>query len=69
VKKAFSFGIVSLVAGTVLYVAMTLVALNYYDEQPRPAWLTTFWMIGVALVVGGLLVMVNGAVRAFRERA
>ncbi len=68
-KRAFSFGIASLVAGIGLYVAMALVALNYYDEQPRPAWLTTIWMVGVALVVIGLLAMSSGAVRAFRERA
>ena len=68
-KTAFSFGITSLIVGIGLYVAMALVALNYYDEQPRPAWLTTLWLLAVALVVVGLLVMVNGAIRAFRERA
>ncbi|MDQ2911063.1 MAG: hypothetical protein M3R39_08630 [Actinomycetota bacterium] len=67
-KRAFSFGIASLVAGIGLYVAMALVALNYYDEH-WPAWLTTIWMVGVALVVIGLLAMSSGAVRAFRERA
>jgi tryptophan-rich sensory protein len=69
VKRAFSLGIASLLAGIGLYVAMALVALNYYDEQPRPAWLTTLWLLAVALVVVGLLTMVSGAVRAFRERA
>ena len=68
-KRAFSFGIASLLAGIGLYVAMALVALNYYDGEPRPAWLTAIWMVGVALVVVGLLVMVSGAARAFRERA
>lgn len=67
--KAFSLGIASLVAGIGLYVVSALVALNYYDEQPRPAWLTTLWLFATALVVVGLLTMVSGAVRAFRERA
>jgi hypothetical protein len=68
-RRVFAFGTALLLAGIGLYVAMALVALNYYDGEPRPAWLTAIWMVGVALVVVGLLAMSSGAVRAFRERA
>jgi hypothetical protein len=69
VKRSFSYGIASLVAGIGLYVASALVALNYYDGEPRPGWLNALALVAVALVVVGLLVMSSGAVRAFRERA
>jgi hypothetical protein len=69
VKRSFSFGIASLVAGIALYVASALVALNVYDGEPRPGWLNALALMAVALVVLGLLAMSSGAVRAFRERA
>lgn len=68
-KRAFSAGIASLVAGIGLYVVSALVALNVYDEQPRPAWLNALALLAVALVVVGLLAMSSVAVRIFRERA
>jgi hypothetical protein len=69
VRNAFTFGIAALLTGLGLYVAMALVALNVYDETPRPGWLNALFLFATALVVVGLRVMVNGAVRAYRERA
>jgi molecular chaperone DnaJ len=63
------YGIASLVAGIGLYVASALVALNYYDGEPRPGWLNALALLAVALVVIGLLAMSSVAVRIFRERA
>jgi hypothetical protein len=69
VRRSFSFGIASLLAGIGLYVASALVALNVYDGEPRPGWLNAFALVAVALVVIGLLAMSSVAVRVFRERA
>ena len=43
------------------------VAQLSYD-QPRPGWINPLWLVGTLLVVLGLLVMVNTAVRVYRER-
>ena len=56
-------------AGIGLYVASALVALNYYDGEPRPGWLNALALVAVALIVVGLLAMSSVAVRIFRERA
>jgi cytochrome c-type biogenesis protein CcmH/NrfF len=61
-------GIVSLATGLVLYVVAAVERVGEYRNQPQPSWLTSLWLIGTALVVVGLLVMVNIAVRAYRER-
>ena len=68
-KRSFSFGIASLLAGIGIYVVSALVALNYYDGEPRPGWLNALALLDVALVVIGLLAMSSVAVRVFRERA
>ena len=62
------FGIVSLVTGLVLYVVAAVERVGEYRNQPQPGWLTSLWLIATALVVVGLLVMVNIAMRAYRER-
>jgi tryptophan-rich sensory protein len=62
------FGIVSLVAGLGLYIVAAVARVGEYRNQPQPAWLTSLWLIGTALVVVGLLVMGNIAVRVYRER-
>jgi hypothetical protein len=68
VKRVLAFGAASLLAGMALYLAAVGVALNYYDEGPRPAWLTSLQLLAVALVSAGLLALVSDAVRAFRSR-
>jgi hypothetical protein len=62
------FGIASLVAGLGLYVAAGVTRLGAYHGEPQPSWLTSLWLVGTALVVVGLLAMVNVAVRVHRER-
>ena len=57
------FGIVSLAAGLVIYVVAAVERLGAYRNQPQPGWLTSLWLVATALVVLGLLVMVNVAVR------
>ncbi len=68
-KRAFSFGIGSLIAGISLYLVSAYVAVSYYDEEPHPTWLVTLSIAAVVLVAVGLLVMANGAIRAYRERS
>ena len=60
------FGIVSALSGLALYVAAAIAQLSY--DQPRPGWINPLWLVATLLVVVGLLVMVNLAVRAYRER-
>ena len=62
------FGIVSLATGLVVYVVAAVARVGEYRNQPQPSWLTSLWLIATVLVVVGLLVMVNIAVRAYRER-
>mgnify|MGYP001043153232 FL=1 len=62
------FGIVSLATGLVVYVVAAVARVGEYRNQAQPSWLTSLWLIATALVVVGLLVMVNIAVRAYRER-
>jgi hypothetical protein len=67
--RTFGFGIGSLVVGLGLYVAAMLVTVNYYDEQPHPSWLVVLSVLAAVLVVAGLLVMANVAIRVYRERS
>ena len=62
------FGIVSLVAGLAIYIVAAAARLGEYRNQPQPGWLTSLWLVATALVVVGLLVLVNIAVRVYRER-
>ncbi|HET7554046.1 MAG TPA: hypothetical protein VFJ75_00185 [Gaiellaceae bacterium] len=62
------FGILSLVTGLALYVAAAVARVGEYRNEPQPSWLTSLWLVATVLVVLGLLVMVNVAVRAYRER-
>ncbi|HSC49150.1 MAG TPA: hypothetical protein VLD16_02715 [Gaiellaceae bacterium] len=62
------FGIVSLVTGLALYVAAAVARVGEYRNEPQPSWLTSLWLAATVLVVVGLLVMVNVAVRSYRER-
>jgi uncharacterized membrane protein YidH (DUF202 family) len=61
-------GIASVVAGLAFYVVAAVMRLGEYRNEPQPSWLTSLWLIATVLVVVGLLVMVNIAVRAYRER-
>ncbi|HYX75984.1 MAG TPA: hypothetical protein VE757_02300 [Gaiellaceae bacterium] len=62
------FGIATLALGVGLYIAAGATQLGAYNGEPQPSWLTTLWLLATALVVVGLLVMVNVAVRVHRER-
>jgi hypothetical protein len=62
------FGLVSLIAGLGLYIGAASARLSAYSGEPQPSWLTTLWLAATALVVVGLLVLVNDAVRTYRER-
>jgi hypothetical protein len=59
-------GLVTLAGGMCLYVGAAIGMLAY--ERPRPGWLAPLWLGATGLVAVGLLVLVNGAVRAYRER-
>ena len=63
------FGLVSLTAGLLLYIGAASARLSAYSGEPQPSWLTTLWLAATALVVVGLLVLVNDAVRTYRERS
>ena len=61
-------GIVSLAVGLGAYIAAAIARVGAYRNQPQPSWLTSLWLVATALVVVGLLVLVNVAVRVYRER-
>jgi hypothetical protein len=61
-------GIAAFAAGLALYVVAGATKLSAYNGEAAPSWLTSLWLVGTALVVVGLLVMVNVAVRVHRER-
>ena len=67
-KRPFSLAIVSFVTGLGLYVVAGLAQINYFDGESRPFWLNGLFLVAVALVVAGLLVLVSGAVHAARGR-
>ena len=60
------FGIVSALSGLALYLAAAIAQLSY--DQPRPGWINPLWLVATLLVVVGLLVLVNTAVRVYRAR-
>jgi hypothetical protein len=62
------FGIVSLAAGLAIYIVAAVARLGEYRNEAQPSWLSALWLVATALVVVGLLVMVNIAARAYRER-
>jgi TRAP-type C4-dicarboxylate transport system permease large subunit len=59
-------GLVTFAVGLALYVAAAIAQLSY--DQPRPGWINPLWLVATLLVVVGLIVMVNTAVRVYRER-
>ena len=59
-------GLVSFLSGLALYLVAGISQLSY--DQPRPGWINPLWLVATLLVVLGLLVMVNTAVRVHRER-
>ncbi len=67
-RRPLSLAIVSFLTGLGLYVVAGLVQVNYFDEQARPFWLNGLFLVAVALVVAGLLVLVSGAVHAAKGR-
>ena len=62
------FGIAAFVAGLALYVVAAVARVGAYRGEAQPSWLTSLWLVATVLLVVGLLVMVNIAVRAYRER-
>jgi tetrahydromethanopterin S-methyltransferase subunit E len=62
-------GIAALATGLAVYIAAAATRLGPYRNEAQPGWLTSLWLIATALVVVGLLVMVNTAVRVYRERS
>jgi hypothetical protein len=59
-------GLVSFLTGLTLYLAAGIAQLSY--DQPRPGWINPLWLVATLLVVVGLLVVSNVAIRAYRER-
>jgi uncharacterized membrane-anchored protein len=68
VRRASTFGIVSLVAGFVMYLALGFISLSSYDQVAKPGWLVALSLVAVALVVAGLLTLVSGAIAVSRGR-
>jgi hypothetical protein len=60
------FGIVTFASGLALYLAAGISQLSY--DQPRPGWINPLWLVATLLVVVGLLVISNVAIRVYRER-
>jgi uncharacterized membrane protein YbhN (UPF0104 family) len=67
-RKPLSLAIVSFLSGLGLYIVAGLVQVNYFEEEARPFWLNGLFLVAVALVVAGLLVLVSGAVHAAKGR-
>jgi hypothetical protein len=61
-------GIASLLAGLALYVGAAAARLSGYHDEAQPAWLTSLWFVATGLVVVGLLVLSNVAIRVYRGR-
>ncbi len=59
-------GLVSFLSGLGLYLAAGISQLAY--DQPRPAWINPLWLVATLLVVVGLFVLVDNAVRVHRGR-
>jgi hypothetical protein len=59
-------GIVGFLSGLALYVVAAVAQLSY--DQPRPGWINPLWLVATLLVVLGLLVLVENAVRVHRGR-
>jgi cbb3-type cytochrome oxidase subunit 1 len=59
-------GLVSFLTGLTLYLAAGIAQLTY--DQPRPGWINPLWLVATLLVVVGLLVVSNVAIRAYRDR-
>jgi len=59
-------GIVGFLSGLALYVVAAVAQLSY--DQPRPGWINPLWLVATLLVVVGLLVLAENAVRVHRGR-
>ena len=61
----------SMVVGFCAFIAFGAIALNGYDEKPRPWWLTSLLIVAVGLIlapmVGGVLAAVTGPFRHHRH--
>jgi hypothetical protein len=64
--RAAVAGVTSFLGGIGLFVVFALVALNYYDEQPRPWWLLSLFTIAVGLIAGGILAVLLAALASLR---
>ena len=67
-KRPFPLAIASFLTGLGLYVVAGVLQLNYFEGDPRPGWLNGLFLLAVALVVAGLLVLVSAAVHAAKGR-
>jgi hypothetical protein len=59
-------GLVSFLSGLALYLVAGISQLSY--DRPRPGWINPLWLVATLLVVVGLLVISNVAIRVYRER-
>ena len=59
-------GLVSFLSGLGLYLAAGISQLAY--DQPRPGWISPLWLVATLLVVVGLFVLVDNAMRVHRGR-
>ena len=59
----------SLVAGFSLFIAFEAIALNGYDEKPRPWWLMSLLVIAIGLILAPIVgAAIAGTLRQFRHR-
>jgi hypothetical protein len=67
-RRPLSLAITAFLAGLGLYVVAGVVQITHYEGEARPFWLNGLFLLAVALVVAGLLVLVSGAVHAAKGR-
>jgi uncharacterized membrane protein YbhN (UPF0104 family) len=60
------FGVACVLAGIVLFIACVGIATNSYDERVNPWWLTSLFVLAIALGLAGLGLVVTAAVRGSR---
>ena len=59
-------GVACLITGIGLYIACVGIALNFYEERVNPWWLTSLFVLAIALGLAGLGLVVIAAVRRSR---
>jgi ABC-type Co2+ transport system permease subunit len=70
--KTWVAGVGSLVAGFCVFIAFGAIAVNVYDEKPRPWWLVSMLIIAIMLIsapiVGAVLTTLAEVLRQHRPR-